>query len=131
MDAFSVRRSVRIILRSDHIIHIEGVPPSACQANPCESLGKAVEGGRDLACQGLTFVSPDGAARLLDTSSNIAEVGQLIFPIFVRQAPSFKETLGLIQFSYTADRTGDYVEPASTVFVPSAVLEGYPLFTAF
>ena len=43
-----------------------------------------------LACLGLTYVAPDGADRLLETSRNIAEVGQLLFPILVSQAPSFK-----------------------------------------
>ena len=89
-----------------------------------------VEGGRNLACRGLTFVAPYVAAYLLDISCNIAEVDQLLFPILVGWVPPFEETIDWIQFAYTADRTGAYVAPASTVLVPSAVSEGDPLFPA-
>ena len=81
VDAFSVRRYVRALPQADHIIHLEGVSPSAWKVTPCERAGKAGEDGRDLACQGLTFVTPYIASRLLDTSCNIAEMGQLLFPI--------------------------------------------------
>ena len=75
MDSFLVRRSVRVVPRADHIIHLEGVSPSTRKATPCERVGKAADGGRDLACQGLTFFTPDGASCMLDTSCNILEVG--------------------------------------------------------
>ena len=35
-----------------------------------------------------------------------------------------------MQFSYTADRTGAYMEPASTVISQYKVLEGDPIFPA-
>ena len=54
-----------------------------------------------------------------------------MFPILVGQAYPFKETLKWLQLAYTADRIGSYVTPSSTVFVPSAVSEGYPLSPAF
>ena len=69
-------------------------------------MGKALEGGCDLACQGLTFVTLDGASRLINTYRNIAELFQLLFPILVVWAPPFKETIDWLQFSYTTDRTG-------------------------
>ena len=83
-----------------------------------------------MACRGITFVAPDGAAYLLNTdcSCNIAEASQLISPLLSGHAPLFKETLNWIQFTYTADSTGDYVAPDSTVLVPSAVLDGDPIF---
>ena len=71
MDAFGVRRSVRAVPRADQISHMEGVSPSVWQATPCKRVGKAAEGGRDLACQGLVFIALDGATRLLKTSRNI------------------------------------------------------------
>ena len=98
---------------------------------PCKRVGKATESGRDLACQGLAFVAPDDAARLLNTSRNITEVGQLILPILVGRTPPFEETLDWLQFVYTTDRTGAYVAPAPTVLVLSVVSEGDPLFPAF
>ena len=131
MDAFSVWRSMRAVPTADHTSHLEGVSPSSWQATPYERVGKAAEGGRDLACRGITFVTPDGASRLIDTSRKIAEVVQLLFPILVGQATSFEETLDWLQFAYTAERTGAYVAPVSMVLVPSAVLEGDPLFIAF
>ena len=106
MDAFGVRRSVRAFPRSDQIIHLEGVPPYVCQLTSCNRVGKVAEGGRDLACQGITFVAPDSAARLLNTSHNITEVGQLPLLILASWVPPFKETLNWLQFTYTEDRTG-------------------------
>ena len=90
VDAFLVRHSVRAVPREDCISQLEGVSPYAWQATPCKRVGKAAEGGRNLACQGITFVTPDGASRLLNTSCNIAEVGQLLFPILVGRAPTFE-----------------------------------------
>ena len=94
-------------------------------------MGKAAESERDLACQWVTFVTPDDSYRLINTSRNIAEVGQLMFPILVGRALPFGEMLDWIQFVYTADRTRAYVAPAPTVLVLSEVSEGYPLFPAF
>ena len=131
VDAFLVRRSVRAVLRADNIIHLEGVSHSAWQETPCGMTGKAAKGGRDLSCQGITFVTPDSASRLLNTSRNITEVGQLILPILVGRTPPFEETLDWLQFVYTTDRTGAYVAPAPTVLVLSVVSEGDPLFPAF
>ena len=91
-------------------------------------MGKAAEGERNLSYQGITFVTLDGASRLLNTSCDIGEVGQLLFPILVGWVPPFEETLDWLHFVYTADRTGDYMAPASMVLVQSAVLEGDPLF---
>ena len=94
----------------------------------CERVEKAPEGGHYLACRGLNFFAPDGAAHLLDTSRNISEVSQVLFPLLADQAPSFEETLDWPQFAYTADREGDYVASVSMVLIPSALLEGDPLF---
>ena len=55
----------------------------------------------------------------------------MLLPILVGRAPPFEETLGWLHFTYTTDRTGDYVVPESTVLVLSAVLEGDPLFPVF
>ena len=54
-----------------------------------------------------------------------------MFPILVGRTPPFEETLDWLPFMYTADRKGAYLAPASTVLVPSTVLEGDPLFHAF
>ena len=129
MDAFGVRHSVSAVPRADHVIHLGGFTPFAWQATPCNRVGKATEDGRELACQGLTFVDPDGAALHLDThsgkdSTNIAQASQLLFPLLFGQAPLFKETLNWIQLSYTVYRTGSYVAPVSTDIFLSTVLEG-------
>ena len=121
---------MRAVLRVDHVSHLGGVIPSVWQATPCERAGKATEGGRDLAFQGLTSVALDGATLLIKAEYNIAQASHLLFPLLYSWAPHFEETLDWIQFAYTADRTGAYVAPASTVLVPSAVSEGDPLFQA-
>ena len=91
---------------------------------PKYRAGEVTEDGCELAYQGLTFVSPEGAALLLETGLNNAQSSQLLFPLLASQAPLFEETLDWLQFAYTAYRTGDYVAPASTVLVPSLVLKG-------
>ena len=50
-EAFAVRRSMRAVSREDHISHLGGVSPPDWQT-------KLLTGSRDLACRGLTFVSP-------------------------------------------------------------------------
>ena len=127
-DAFLVWRSMCAILRADHISPLGVVIPSVWQSTPYKKAGKATEDGRDLACQGIAFVVPDGAALLLETDSNIAQAIHLLFPLLGSWEPPFEETLDWIQFAYTKYRIGSYVEPASTFLVPYAVLEGYPLF---
>ena len=93
MDAFLVRCSMRAVQRVGHISHLEGVPTSAWQATPCKRVGNTAEGGHNLACQGITFVTQDGVSRLIDTARNISEVVQLLFHILVGRAPPFKKTL--------------------------------------
>ena len=73
MEAFVVQRSLRAVPRADHVSPLERVTPSVWQATPRERAMKISEGGRDLACQALIFVNPDGGARLLDTTYNVAE----------------------------------------------------------
>ena len=73
-----------------------------------------VGGRHNLACRGLTFVTLDGASRLLNALRNIAEVGQLMFPILVGRAPPFEETINWLQFVYTTESTGGYMVPAYT-----------------
>ena len=65
VESFAARRSVRAILQADHISHLEGVTPTVCQSMPCDRAGKILMEGRDLSCQTLIFVTPDGASRFL------------------------------------------------------------------
>ena len=46
------------------------------------------------------------------------------------QEPPFEADLDWLQFTYTSDRAGAYVVPASTVLVQSALAEGGDLFPA-
>ena len=91
-------------------------------------MGGTAEVGHDLDYQWLTFVAPDGAARFLNNAFNITEAIHMLFLLLAVQSPPFEEKLDWLQFSYTADRTGDYMAPASMVLVQSAVLEGDRLF---
>ena len=131
VDTFGVRRSVRTVPRMDHVIHLGGgVIPFTWQATSFERAGKATVGGRDLACQGIAFVALDSAALFLDMDTNITQSSQLLLPLLTSREPPFEERTDWLHLSYTADRTGAYMEPASTVLVLSAVLEGDPLFPA-
>ena len=70
----------------------------------------------------------DNITRFMYTAHNIAEASHLLLPLLSSRAPPFKKTLDWLQFSYTVNRTGFYVAPASTVPVPFVVSEGDPLF---
>ena len=54
-----------------------------------------------------------------------------LFPLLAGQTPPFKEALDWLPFAYTADQTGDYMAPASTVLVQSTVVEWDALFPAY
>ena len=84
---------MRTVPRADHISHLEGAPPSVWQAKPCNRVGKFSEGGRELACRGLTFIDLYYAAHVLYTWRNTAEVSQLLFLLLVGRAPPFKEMI--------------------------------------
>ena len=107
VDVFRVQRSVLAVPRADHVSRLEGVTPYVWQARPCKRVTNSEEGGRNLACQGLTFMSLDSVARLLETSANIAEVSQILFLLLDGWATCFKKKLNWLQFSYTAYLTGD------------------------
>ena len=47
---FRVRRSVRAVLRADHVNHLEGVTPYMWQDTTCKRVGKVAKVGCDLAC---------------------------------------------------------------------------------
>ena len=53
-----------------------------------------------------------------------------MFPLHTGQETPFEVDLDWLQFAYTADQSGDYVAPAYTVLVQSAVAEGGDLFPA-
>ena len=87
------------------------------------SVAKSAEGGPNLSCQGLNFMYLDGPIRFLETTPDISEAIEMLFPLLAGREPPFEETLGWFQFAYTVGQTGDYVALASTVLVHSAVLE--------
>ena len=85
MKYFTVHRSIRTLLRADHVSYLEGVNLSVCQPIPCERAGKLPAEGRDLYFWGLTFVSPYGASHILDQTKNINGVIQILFPLLTIQ----------------------------------------------
>ena len=62
---------------------------------------------------------------------NVFEVSKGLFPLMTGREPPFEEAFGWLQFTYTVDRAGDYVAPASTVLAQSAEAEGDELFLEF
>ena len=96
---------------------------------PCERMVNLSAGGRDLSCRGLIFEPPDGAYLLLGLSLKILEVSQKPLPPLTDRETPFEETLYLLQFSYTVDRAGDYMAPASTNLVHLMVWEEDHLLT--
>ena len=88
----------------------------------------------DLAFRGSNFVPLDCTSWLLDMEEdiplNIFSVSNVLLPILNSRETPFKKALDWLQFSYTADRLGGYVAPASTVLAQYAIAEGGGLFPA-
>ena len=61
---------------------------------------------------------------------NVFEVSLGLFPILTGQELPFKAAIDWLKFTYTADRAGAYVAPASMVLAQSEVVEGDELFPA-
>ena len=75
--SLAVRRAVSSFPREDHAVHVEGMPHSEWQTAPCKRAERK-EYGRDLSCQGLTFLPMATAARLLCAPQNILEASHLL-----------------------------------------------------
>ena len=121
--------------RIDHVAHLGGISPRDWQTKPCERAAKAAGTEHvNLACRDLAFLPADCAAWLLgrtaDGPANVFEASAGLLPLLTGREPPFEAALDWLQFTYTADRAGAYVAPASTVLVPSAVAEGDDLFPA-
>ena len=109
--------------------------PARFQTKPCKRDAKLSETECvDLSCRGLMFVPPDCASWLLrreaDRPINVFEALTGLLPLLTGREPPLEESLDWLQFTYTKDRAGAYVAPASTVLVQSAVAEGDELFPA-
>ena len=82
----------------------------------------------------MTFFPPDCASWLLemeeDRPINLLSASKGLFPMLDSQDHLFKEALDWLQITYTVDRSGAYVLPASTVLTQSPIAEGGKLFPA-
>ena len=112
--AFAVQRIIFTVPREDQLVHIEGTPPSIWKMKPCKREGKQTEDSKYLSCRGLTCLPSDGTSCLLGQDTNIAEASVLIYPLQSIRALLYDKALDWIQFSYTGDRFGANVAPAST-----------------
>ena len=62
-ETFAARRSIRAVLRVDHVTHLGWMSPPNWQTKPCKRAGKmAGTDYCDLSCQGLNLAPPDCAA---------------------------------------------------------------------
>ena len=79
--------------------------PSEWQMRPCVRASDKAE-VQDLACQGLTFLLLDAAARLFGASTNIVEELRLLSLLLTGKDPPYKDDINWLQFAYTGDRKG-------------------------
>ena len=133
--AFTSRCSVHAVPRVDNVNHLGGISTLDWHTKPCErDVKSAGTEYVELACQGLTFIPQDCASWLLrrepDGPLNVFKALAGLFPLLTVREPPFGEALDWLQFTYTADRAGAYVAPASMVLSQSAVAEGDELFPA-
>ena len=102
---------------------------------PCDQAGKLSTGGCNLAYRGLTFTHLYCASWIIggaeEQSITITVARKGIFALLIDWADLFEEVIDWLQFTYTAERTGAYVAPSSTVFVQYMVVEGDGLFPTF
>ena len=72
----------------------------------------------NLACRGMAFFPSDYAAWILrrevDGPINVFETSAGLLPMLTSRDPPSEAALDWLKFAYTADRAGDYVEPASS-----------------
>ena len=73
VDAFLMRRVVRAIMRDNHHVHVEGVPPPCWQLMLCKRAGKLKEDTQYIAFWGLTFGPLNGVSCLLGRGAIITE----------------------------------------------------------
>ena len=76
----------------------------------------------------MTFLPLYGASCLLGQGANIAEAFCLLLPLLASKLPPYDKALNWIEFTYTGDWLGDYVDPESTNFNFNTLLQGKPLF---
>ena len=117
LESFAVWRAVRAVHQADHMSHLDGFTPLTRKSMPCERVVKLLFGVCDLLFWGMTFLPLESASLLLDSSLTISEASQTFFPLLSCQETPFKEAIYCLQFSYTADRTEEYMAPASTFLV--------------
>ena len=75
----------------------------------------------------MTFVSPDGAAHLLEEPClNIMAANKVLFPLLLGQVSASEEALVR---DFTGELKGYYVDPTAVVLVWPVIMELEPLFT--
>ena len=78
VDSFAVRRPFYAVPRDDNLVHVEGVPSLIWHTTTYERAGKHAKDSKDLACHGLTLLSPDINSCLLGQGANISKASCLL-----------------------------------------------------
>ena len=76
----------------------------------------------------MTFVPLDGVLRLLGQGANITETSRLLLLFLSSQASPYEEAPDWIKFTYTGERMGAYVAPASTYLFWYVLADGDLIF---
>ena len=78
MASFAAQRVVSAVSWEDHIVHLEGSPPSGCWTPPCERK-RIKDEGQNLSFQGLNFLPEDVAALLLHLEESASKFSRKLF----------------------------------------------------
>ena len=70
----------------------------------------------------------EGALFLLGLNVNIAEASRLLYPLISIGAPTYNKVIDWLQFVYTGDQLGVYVDPGYTELEFNSISEGGGLF---
>ena len=113
-EAFLVIRAILAVPRADHVSHMEVAPHTFDDVRS----GREYSGGKYITGFSRSDLpSLDSTPHLLIWTMSIPT----LLPLLFGQAPPYEEGLNWLQFSYTRDRTGVYMDPISTEIVFSVL----------
>ena len=90
---------------------------------PYERAGKHIT-SKDLPFRGLTFLTHNDALCLPGLGANIAEASRLLYPLLSSPSLPYKGAFDWLQFAYTGNRFGAYMDPVSSKFSFHTLADG-------
>ena len=109
--AFVVCRAVHAMPRAEQLSHLDIVTLLMWQSMKCKQDEKLLEDVQDLYLWGMTFVTLNNSSVLMGQPDiKIMVMSQTLYPLISGRSPAYEEVLNWVQFTYTWDQIGAYME---------------------